>query len=38
MLTVTYLQKSNSYILQKCIRLEKLIPENTEGCGGEKPP
>ena len=35
---VTYLQKSNSYIIPKCIRLENLIPENTEGLGGEKPP
>jgi len=35
---VMYLQKSNSCIFPKCIRLKNLIPENTEGCGGEKPP
>jgi hypothetical protein len=34
----TYLQRNNSCILPKCIRIEKLIPENTEGLGGEQPP
>ena len=35
---VIYLQGSNSCNFPKCIRLENLIPENTEGVGGEKPP
>ena len=35
---VMCLQRSNSCFFQKCIRIENLIPENTEGFGGEKPP
>ena len=35
---VMYLQRSSSCICPKCIRMEILIPENTEGFGGEKPP
>ena len=35
---VMFLQRNDSCIFPKYIRIDNLIPENTEGFGGEKPP